>query len=669
MKKKNKILFGILCIIIAIIGLVYIVLAFINDENKLTVEEKQWITNNISNIQNVYLLNDVSVVGDSGSGIFYDFIDDINKEYNITINPITYNNGGESGFRTFGIVNETTDKDLVFYEEHYVLVGKNYEQLEDTKDLKIGILSKEKDNITKYITNQEFITYDTSEALDAAFKTNEEIKYILVPQEENLSEILNNDYSIIKHYSDIKKYFVYTMEDNDIFSSIIKKYYSKWKTNIKSSANQELLNTLVESLDISQKELDAIQASVYNYGFVNNSPYEIISSGTYGGIVSEYIKDFADTTNTEFKFTKYKNYNAFVEAINNDEIDLFFNYYGLKTDYNKIDYGMNATLNIIAKSNNDVVINSIESLRNQTVYVLENSLIYNYLKDKDYINIETYQAEKELKKLFKDNNIIAIDSNVYNHFTTDQLKSYSIRYTQELSDTYNFNIKGNSVFNKLFSKFIMTKDPKKTLNSGMYNYEVTVRNGTILGKIASYSLYIILVIIIIIILAYKSTKKIKIIKKIKKEDRIRFIDQLTSLKNRNYLTENIESWNKNTIYPQAMIVIDLDNLQLINDKLGYEQGDTQIKAAANILIKTQLDNTDIIRTDGNEFLVYLVGYQEKQVVSYIRKLNKEFKNLPDKQHSATIGHSMITDNIKTIEDAINEAVDSMKEKKEETYED
>ena len=113
-----------------------------------------------------------------------------------------------------------------------------------------------------------------------------------------------------------------------------------------------------------------------------------------------------------------------------------------------------------------------------------------------------------------------------------------------------------------------------------------------------------------------------------------------------------------------MIVLDLDDLQAINDTLGYEAGDEQIKAAANILIKTQIDNSDIIRTDGNEFLIYLVGYEEKQVVSYIRKLYKEFKTMPH-EYGATIGFSMIIDDIKTIEDAINEAVDDMKKKKEE----
>jgi GGDEF domain-containing protein len=74
-----------------------------------------------------------------------------------------------------------------------------------------------------------------------------------------------------------------------------------------------------------------------------------------------------------------------------------------------------------------------------------------------------------------------------------------------------------------------------------------------------------------------------------------------------------------------------------------------------------------MRTDGNEFLVYLVGYDERQIASYIRRLYKEFKNMPY-DYNAIIGYSMITDDLKSIEDAINEAVDDMKNKKQDLQE-
>ena len=78
-----------------------------------------------------------------------------------------------------------------------------------------------------------------------------------------------------------------------------------------------------------------------------------------------------------------------------------------------------------------------------------------------------------------------------------------------------------------------------------------------------------------------------------------------------------------------------------------------------------MEKTEIMRTNGNEFLIYLVEYDEKQVISYIRKLTKEFKDLSH-GFGAALGYSMITDGLKTIDDAINEATLDMKSNKEES---
>ena len=59
----------------------------------------------------------------------------------------------------------------------------------------------------------------------------------------------------------------------------------------------------------------------------------------------------------------------------------------------------------------------------------------------------------------------------------------------------------------------------------------------------------------------------------------------------------------------------------------------------------------------------MVGYDERQVVSYIRKIYKELNELPY-NFGAAIGFSMIVDDIKTIDDAINEATLEMRSVKE-----
>ena len=161
---------------------------------------------------------------------------------------------------------------------------------------------------------------------------------------------------------------------------------------------------------------------------------------------------------------------------------------------------------------------------------------------------------------------------------------------------------------------------------------------------------------------YKKSKRIRIAKRIRKDDKVRFIDDLTCLKNRAYLSDFIKTWNNNTIYPQTVIVVDLNNLKEINDKYGVTEGDKQIQAAANALIKTQLDNSDLMRSDGNEFVIYAVGYSQKQIINYLHKLNKELKKLPY-NYGAEFGYSTIENNLKTIEDALNEATNDMRSKK------
>ena len=124
-----------------------------------------------------------------------------------------------------------------------------------------------------------------------------------------------------------------------------------------------------------------------------------------------------------------------------------------------------------------------------------------------------------------------------------------------------------------------------------------------------------------------------------------------------------EGLSVNGYYPNLSNYEEIEKvIKEINDKYGVIEGDKQIQAAANALIKTQLDNSDLMRSDGNEFVIYTVGYSQKQIVNYIHKLNKELKRMPY-NYGAEFGYSVIQNNLKTVEDALNEAIEDMKNKK------
>lgn len=666
MKNSVKRILLVIPVIVFIVIATLIIMNVLKDENKLTVKEKEWINNNLSTVQNVNIINNLSVFGANGSGVFYDFINDMSKEYGLKINPVTYNNGESSVSHGFMATNSLDDNSLVIYEDNYVLIKKDYEIITDIASLSsksIGVLSSDVTYLNSYLKsfNLKLTAYENKKALEEAF--SKDLDYILVPKYEYLDYIVANDYQISYHFNDIKRYYTYELQ-GDYFSSIIKKYFTKWNGKyFDSSYNKAMKQALIENLKLTDSDIKQLNSKVYSYGFINNSPYEIIMGGNYGGIISVYLNKFSKVAGVDFKYSKYRSYKLLTNAINDGSLDLYFNYYTLTNNYKEINTHMNIEYNIIAKESNSMVVNSLDSLKGKTVYVLQDSMLYNYLATIDDITINTYRNVKELKKIAKQDNIIMIDHNTYDTYANKELSGYTVRYTSNTDGTYNFKVREDGPFYKTLNAFIKLQDPNLTINEGLYNYTKTLKSGTVLGTIAKYSLYLIIGFVVVMYLLYKSTKRVKISKKIKKVEKIRYIDQLTSLKNRNYLNENINAWNKNTIYPQATIVLDLNKLQEINDTLGYEKGDRQIKAAANILIKTQLDNSDIMRTDGNEFLIYLVGYEERQIISYIKKLYKEFKNLPY-EYGATIGHSMITNDLKSIEDAINESVEDMKQKKQ-----
>ena len=668
MKKKKSIIIIIISILVVIgiaIGLYFI----LNDKDKLTVSERNWVNQNIGTIQNINVINNVNVFGKNGSGVFYDFISDFETEYGLSINPITFNEGSNPSGISFGVKNIVDDNDILFYTDHYVLVGKNNDYISTEEDLNgknIDILSKDLSYVSKYVKKASNVVFKQFENIDEIIlDMNENETYMLVPLMEYLDTILSKDYKVVYHFSDIKEYYVLSLSD-DKLSSVLKKYYNKWNNEFDNVYNDNLFKTFTSAMNITDTEVDSMQSITYNYGFVNASPYEVILGGKYGGIVAVYLSNFSKFADIEFNFVKYKTFNKFMKAVNNKDIDLYFNYYNFTDDFYQTD-GISIEYVIAARRDNSTVIKSIYSLIGETVYVQENSKIYDYIKNISDINIKTFSTTKDLFKLNKKDVFIILDKNTFDYYSDNKLDNYTGRYEDFISNEYTFKVRTNSALYKLLDKYIGVMDENKLVIEGLNNHYDTIKSGNIITKIAEYILLILLLVVLIIFIIFKKSKKISIARKIKKDDKMKFIDQLTSLKNRNFLNENIETWNNNTIYPQTIVVIDLNKIQEINDLYGYNEGDKQIKALANILVKTQLDNSEIMRTDGNEFVIYLVGYNQKQVSNYIHKLNKEIKKLPY-DFGAEFGFSMILDDIKTIEDALNEAVEDMKKNKENSNE-
>lgn len=668
MKKKKLYIYIVIgVIILTLIGV--ITFKTLSNSNKFTSEERKWINSNINNVQNIYMVKDENLFSKNGSGVFYSFLSDFTKDYGVSFNVInSVDNLSELSLNKI-TSNEMIDN--VFYIDHFVLVSNNYEFIKERKDLEkktIGILNSDLEYVKKYLSDVviSYNGYDNEEELFKAL-TDGAINYVILPRITYIDKILSNNLEIIYHFSDIKLYY-YLNTNDEVLSNILVKYFNTWNDSVNSYLKEEEFDLFKSNMNISDSDIDKLHSVDYKYGFINNSPYEVIMSGNYGGITAEYLKEFSEFSKVTFDITKYKNIDKLVKAINNGKVDLYFNYNNeIDSDYKSTSYGINSTLSIITRKDNSKVFNSVYGLSGEEVYVKKESVLESYLNKLDNVIVKTYENNKELFKLVnkKDNDlIIVMDKYIYDFYSKLELKDYVSKYETVTQNKFDFKIKSDEVvLYNLLNKYISYLDKDDVINKGLYNHEEVVSKGEVLNNIAVYSILFILLVLCVSLITYKRSKNIRIARRIRKDEKIRFIDDLTCLKNRSFLNDALKTWNNNTIYPQTIIVMDLNRLKEINDKHGVQEGDKQIQAAANALIKTQLDNSELMRSDGNEFVIYTVGYTQKQIVNYIHKLNKELKKLPY-QYGAEFGYSFILNNLKTIEDALNEATLDMKEKKE-----
>ena len=664
--KRNKLIVTFIVVLVLLVFVGVVTYNILNGKNKLTSEERTWINDSINNVQNIYVAKDENVFSKGGKGVFYSFLSDFSEEYDLKVNSINLDDNNEINGSVLELTRTINENDSVFYKDHFVLVSKNKEVLNDNEDFagkKIGVLKSDKDYVSNYLKDIS-ITFNEYENEEELYKSIDSNNYLIVPRMKNLDKILDNNLEINYHLSDINNYYVLKSSD-DILGSILHKYFISWSENKDKYIKSEEFKIFTNSLKINDTEIDKLLSVDYKYGFINNSPYEVIMSGNYGGIVAEYLQEFSEFSGVYFDIKKYSNNNKLIRAIGNDKVDLYFAF-NLSTyeGFTETSNGINSSLSILTTHNSDKMINSIYGLLGETVYVEDNSNLYNYLKSIGNINIKTYSNSNELFRLNKTDSIIVMDSYIFDYYKDSKLNNYTSKYNTYIVDNYRFKVKKSySTLQLLLDKYISYLDSSEMIVKGINSHTETVNKGNILNSIAKYFIISIAGLLIVGFVVYKKSKRIRIAKRIRKDDKLRFIDDLTCLKNRAYLSDFIKTWNNNTVYPQTIIVMDLNNLKEINDKYGVSEGDKQIQAAANALIKTQLDNSDLMRSDGNEFVIYAVGYSQKQIINYIHKLNKELRRLPY-NFGAEFGYSTIENNLKTIEDALNEASNDMRSKKE-----
>ena len=676
MKKKLIIIIPILIALLVFIG----VYAYFNHEDaktSLTVREKKWITNNYDKKYDFEIVNNLPVYSMDGTGVIFDFINNFEIDTNLEFNKISYlkeSTPQTSGLRIRILSNDTnlSENDLLIAEDGYVAISKKnirYDKISDISNQTIGALTNDIGEISYFLKTATNLTYKPYDSIENMLTDLESgtITTIIIPQIMYLDETLSKDsYYINYYFTEMAKKYVLTLSnDNKELNNIVKKYYTKWKkTYYVSTYNEEYLKYYISQKNINDKTKAAMLSKTYTYGYIENAPYESKVDGTPSGISAEYIARLKRLTGIDFNYKKYKNVAALKQAVANQEVDIYFNQFDLSASgYTNTVSPFVEEYVILRNNKNKENVTTFEELKSKTVNMLADTALLNYFQSNSKANINIVN---KLDDLSKNNNLIILDKETYLYYRNTKFSKYEVIYNNTMTNNYTFGVlNSNNELFKLFNYLITTNSYYNYRISGLNSLNLSLVDRTSFEEFYLIVLGIVLLPLLVLLALYLILKNKKKQTKVRKEDRRKYTDILTSLKNRNYLNLNMPIWEASKIYPQTIVMIDLNNIKYVNDNYGHEAGDNLIVATASTLVNTQLENSEIIRTDGNEFLVYLVGYTEKQIDTYCKKLTKELKELPY-GFGAAIGYSMIMDDIKTIDDAINEATLEMKTKKEES---
>lgn len=675
MKKKIVI---IVPIIIALVAFIFVYRYYNHQDRKtsLTVTEKRWVQDNSSKTFDLEVINDYPVYGMDGEGVFYDFINDFKKNIGLEFNEIPYLKTSDTTtdglrFRILDGDSKLSDNDLFLFEDYYVAVGKEYRRInhiKDMKDITFGVFEDDADTVSYYLKSGTNISYKKYKSIDELYKAldNNDVNMIIVPNMMYLDKIIDNSsYSINYYFTEMTDKIVLTLGNDKELNNIVKKYFNKWKeTKFVNEYDKDYFNYYLTKNNLSSKEKTALSSKSYVYGYVDNIPYETKVNGKVSGIAAEYLKRVSRLADIEFKYKKYSSVAELKKAVDNNDVDIYFDYYGISSDQYK------ATIStfiedyvVLGHQKDNYIINSFESIRNKDVAMLSSDALYNYVNNNGKANIKTYGSLDKLVKNAGDR-LVIVDRNVYNKYQNSKFKDYTILYMDTMMNDYKFMIKNSDkAFYNLVNYTINTNSYYNYRNSGLESLSESFLEGSSFEQVYTIILIIIFVPLIILSIIYFVLKHKRAVKKVKITNRHKYTDMLTSLKNRNYLNAKMPEWEDSKVFPQAIVMIDLNQVKYVNDNYGHEEGDKLIVDAASKLVNTQLENSEIIRTDGNEFLIYLVGYSEKQIQTYTKKLAKELKKLPH-EFGAGVGYSMILDEIKTLDDAINEATLEMIANKE-----
>jgi diguanylate cyclase (GGDEF)-like protein/PAS domain S-box-containing protein len=145
------------------------------------------------------------------------------------------------------------------------------------------------------------------------------------------------------------------------------------------------------------------------------------------------------------------------------------------------------------------------------------------------------------------------------------------------------------------------------------------------------------------------------------EDELRRLstyDFLTNLYTRHFFEAEVKRVQNSRLFPISIVMMDLDGLKRVNDRMGHIAGDALITKAAQILRDSFRAEDIIARFGGDEFIVLLPETGAHQTRVIIARLHANIDKMQDPLFSLSIG-SATGEKGSSLEEIIRQADDEM----------
>jgi len=142
--------------------------------------------------------------------------------------------------------------------------------------------------------------------------------------------------------------------------------------------------------------------------------------------------------------------------------------------------------------------------------------------------------------------------------------------------------------------------------------------------------------------------------------RLSTCDALTGLYNRRHLDDNMKNEAVRASrqhYDLYLLLIDVDNFKVYNDKYGHQQGDILLKELAKIIARNIRNNVDSgYRYGGDEFAVTLAHANPQQALMVAQRLRHEYNQRNLVPTSLSIGIAKLKNSSSDMDKDLNNMI-------------